>query len=49
MYFFVNNGLFQLEWRKGNLVPIYKKGDKQYLKITVQLHFYQFAAKSLKN
>ena len=25
----LNTGLFPLEWKKANLVPIYKKGDKQ--------------------
>ena len=29
----LNTGLFPLEWKKANLVPVYKKGDKQCLKI----------------
>ena len=29
---FLNTGLFPLEWKKANLVPVYKKGDKQSLK-----------------
>ena len=28
----LNTGLFPLEWKKTNLVPVYKKGDKQCLK-----------------
>ena len=28
----LNTGLFPLEWKKANLVPVYKKGDKQCLK-----------------
>ena len=40
----LNTALFPLDWRKTNLVPVYKKGDKQCLKIIVPSHFYQFAA-----
>ena len=29
----LNTGLFPSEWKKANLVPVYKKGDKQCLKI----------------
>ena len=29
---YLNTGLFPLEWKKPNLVPVYKKGDKQCLK-----------------
>ena len=29
---FLNTGLFPLEWKKANLVPFYKKGDKQCLR-----------------
>ena len=25
-------GVFSLEWKKGNIVPCYKKGDKQNIK-----------------
>ena len=28
----LNTGLFPLEWKKANLVPVYKKGDKQCFK-----------------
>ena len=28
----LNTGLFPSNWKKGNIVPIYKKGDKQILK-----------------
>ena len=28
----LNTGLLPLEWKKANLVPVYKKGDKQCLK-----------------
>ena len=28
----LSTGLFPSEWKKGNIVPIYKKGDKQVLK-----------------
>lgn len=27
-----NVGVLLLEWKNGNIVPIYRKGDKQYLK-----------------
>ena len=27
----LNTGLFPLEWKKANLVPVYKQGDKQCL------------------
>ena len=29
---YLNTGLFPLEWKKANLVPVYKKGNKQCLK-----------------
>ena len=29
----VDTGIFSSEWKKGNIVPILKKGDKQTLKI----------------
>ena len=28
----LSSGLFPLNWKKGNIVPIHKKGDKQILK-----------------
>ena len=28
----LTNGMFWSEWKKGNIVPYYKKGDKQNLK-----------------
>ena len=28
----IGTGSFLLEWKKANVVPVYKKGDKQYLK-----------------
>ena len=28
----LSTGLFPSEWKKGNMVPIHKKGDKQVLK-----------------
>ena len=45
----LNTRLFPLKWKKANLVPVYKKADKQCLKFIVPFHYNQFAAKSLKN
>ena len=28
----IDNGIYPCEWKKTNVVPIYKKGDKQTLK-----------------
>ena len=43
----LRNGRFPLEWKKANVVPIHKKGDKQTIKTTVQFHFYLFVGKYL--
>ena len=34
------NSRFPLEWKKANVVPIYKKCDKQTIKTIVQFHYF---------
>ena len=34
----LSTGLFPSEWKKGNIFPIYKKGDKQVPKTTAAFH-----------
>ena len=41
----LSTGLFPLEWKKGNVVPIHKKGDKQILKNYRLFHYFQFVGK----
>ena len=40
-------GKFPSEWKKANVVPTFKKGDKQCIKIIIQFFFFQFAVKCL--
>ena len=35
----VNTGVFPSKWKKGNIVPIYRKGDKQTLKLYCPVWF----------
>ena len=37
-----------MEWKKANVIPIHKKGDKQTIKNDHQFHFYLFVGKYLK-
>ena len=41
--------MFPSEWKKENIVPIYKKSDKQKLKIIVRFLYFRFVVKSLKD
>ena len=36
------NGIYPSDWRKGNIVPVYKKNDKQPLNNCL---YYQYEAK----
>ena len=46
---YLNTGLFPLEWKKGNIVPVYKKGDKHCLKNYRPLSLLPTCGKFLKN
>ena len=35
----VDTGIFPSEWKKGNIVPIHKKSDKQTMKILVHYRY----------
>ena len=41
-------GTYTSDWKKGNIVPVHKKCDKQNIKITTQHLYYRYAAKFLK-
>ena len=41
--------MFPSEWKKENIVPIYKKSDKQKLKIIVRFLYFRSVVKSLKD
>ena len=43
----LTTGVFSSEWKKGNIVPCYKKGTNKTLKITVQYLYFLFAEKFL--
>ena len=45
----VDTGIFPSERKKGNIVPIHKKGDKQILKIIVQYRYSLFVEKFLND
>ena len=42
-------GIFAIDWKKANLVPIHKKNDKQIVSNYNQFHLYQYVVKSLKS
>ena len=44
----INQSKFPNIWKRLNIFPIHKKGDKQIINITGQYHCYQFVKKSLK-
>ena len=44
----LTTGVFPSELRKDNIVPFYKKDDKQYLKKTAQFLYFQSAEEFLK-
>ena len=39
------NGIFPSDWKKGNIVPVHKKNDKQCLKTTDLYLYYQYVVK----
>ena len=45
----IETSVFPSEWKKVNIVPIHKKGDKQTLKNYRPVSFYLFVEKSLKD
>ena len=45
----LTTGVFPSEWKKGNIVACYKKGDKKTLKITVQFLYFLSVEKFLKD
>ena len=44
----INQSKFPNIWKRSNIFPIHKKGDKQIINTTGQYHCYQFVKKSLK-
>ena len=45
----LESGKFPNEWKKANVVPVHKKGDKQILKTTDQYHYFLLLVRSLKD
>ena len=45
----LRTGIFPLEWKKANIVPIHKKSDKQTVITTVPFLFYRFVVKYLND
>ena len=46
---YFKDGVFLSEWKKGNIVPIHKKGTNKHWKTTVQCCYYLFMGKFLKD
>ena len=42
-------GVFPSEWKKGNIVPCYKKGGRQNLKIYCSVSLLSMCAKNFKS
>ena len=45
----LESGKFPNEWKKANVVPVHKKGDKQILKTTDQYRYFLLLVRSLKD
>ena len=45
----IDTGVYPDTWKKFNIVPVHKKGDKQIVNITDQSPFHQYAVNSRKN
>ena len=41
----IDTGVYPDTWKKFNIVPVHKKGDKQIVNITDQYPFHQYAVK----
>ena len=45
---YITTGIYSNAWKKSNIVPVHKKGDKQMLTITDQSYFFLFLVKFLR-